>query len=142
MKHLNVRDLNLASVKKQQKRKESFEKVLQNCYSKIQGFADKEQAFCFYEVPEFMMGYPLYNISECVTFITEMLTKNGFQIQYYFPKVLYIAWGAPPKQSKAAEKRLASSPALKALPEGSRKSKFIDSVKSYKPSGKFVLNLT
>jgi hypothetical protein len=137
MKHLNVRELNQAAQKKQLKRKQSFERVLQLCYSRIRGFADKEHEFCLYEVPEFVIGHPVYNIQECVTFVIDALSRNGFVIEYYFPRVLYISWGSKDKQGKAknAPKTFKKSIEYKA------NSEFIDSVKEFRPSGKFVLNL-
>lgn len=139
MKHLNVRELNLAIHKKQEKRKASFEKVLQQCYSRIQGFADKEHKHCFYEVPEFIIGFPLYDISECVTYISEVLGKNGFSISYYFPRVLYISWGSEEKKTKQMGKTMQAS--VKTI-QHKKSSEFLDSVKEFRPSGKFVLNLT
>ena len=39
-----------------------------------------------------MYGVPLYNYEECTTYIIDMLNKNGFDLRYTHPDLLYISW--------------------------------------------------
>lgn len=139
MKQLNVREINTFIEKKQTRRKESFEKVLQQCFQKIRGHAAKEQIFCLYEVPEFIYGYPLYDLNECISYLYDALNKNGFRVDYFFPRVLQVSWG--PKD-RGAKKKLLPPPETLLTTTGTAQSKFIEGVRKYKPSGKFVLELT
>ena len=43
-------------------------------------------------VPEFIVGAPIYNMTECLEFVINALKKNGFLVRYYFPKMLYVSW--------------------------------------------------
>jgi hypothetical protein len=66
----------------------------------------------FYEVPGFMMGFPLYNLDEALTYVIDALRKNGFLVQI-LPEphigVLYISWDPeelkPPKPIKLIRPR-------------------------------------
>lgn len=163
MKHLNVRDLN-ASIATRQARKEiCFDKVLECCFHQVKKHADKNVLFCFYEVPEFMIGYPLYNLNECIAYIVAKLQKNDFLVKYYFPQILYISWNveeikeeklrrnlgiikmlegpaAPPpgKVARKPRKQIASKTPMLTTANNAG---FIKSVKQLKPSGKIVLDL-
>jgi hypothetical protein len=51
-----------------------------------------------FDVPEFMMGYPPYNIGQCITYIMSQLVRAGFSVQYVFPKGILISWGCAAPQ--------------------------------------------
>ena len=46
----------------------------------------------WFDVPEFLVGYPLYNMEDCLKYITEKLKKNGFKSEFFNPNILYIKW--------------------------------------------------
>ena len=46
----------------------------------------------FFEVPEYIFGYPLFDINDAIRFVVDALTKNGFLAVYYFPRFVYISW--------------------------------------------------
>ena len=48
--------------------------------------------FCFYNVPKYIFGIPLYDIKSCVMFLVTALVKNGFDVKYTHPNLLYISW--------------------------------------------------
>ncbi len=70
----------------------TFDKVLDKCNRLIERSVSIKNASCFYQVPEFMIGYPLYDINDCINYMYGILTKNGFLVKYYFPNVFYISW--------------------------------------------------
>ena len=88
----NVLDLQKALTEKRQKRNEAFEKVMEICYRRIKAATDIEKVRTFVVVPEFVIGYPIYNMNECLEYVINSLKKNGFLIRYYFPKMLYVSW--------------------------------------------------
>lgn len=69
-----------------------FKKILQKCYNRIKTVAEKSETFCFYLVPEFSIGIPLYNVYQCSEFIIDNLKKSGFNILYVRPNLIYISW--------------------------------------------------
>lgn len=74
--------------------KSSFEKVCELCFLKIHTAVNLNSYTCLFEVPEFIMGYPLFNINECIIYIIGKLKDYGYKVNYFFPKLLHISWNA------------------------------------------------
>jgi len=73
----------------------TFNVLIQKCHHKIKNIAQNGGMNIFYEVPHFLLGYPLYNIKDCVEYIIDALKKNGFLVQtlpYPNHNTLYISW--------------------------------------------------
>lgn len=77
---------------RRQKKAEAFEKVLAICEKRITAAAQEQKLKTFIIVPEFVVGYPIFNMNECLEYIIQSLKKNGFLVKYYFPKMLYVSW--------------------------------------------------
>lgn len=168
--YLSVQDVHHTLAKRKLRQYESFERVLELCFKKIRRFTDIEKTFCLYEVPEFIVSYPLYDLNECILYIIDKLQLQGFKVQYIFPNVLKIDWGVgpttvlPSPQQMAevdvkllANKQIAShlssvpktltyEPAVQQptskIDRKQKQNQFIKSIADFKPSGKFVLDLT
>jgi hypothetical protein len=72
-----------------------YEKVLELCHKKLRLSAENGSSFVFFEIPGFLMGYPLYSLEKCREYVIEVLRKTGFLVQQLnYPKenVLYISW--------------------------------------------------
>lgn len=69
-----------------------FQRVLQTCHRKIQNASKQEETRVYFDVPEFVLGLPVYNLSECITFLFTKLRENGFYVRFTPPKILYISW--------------------------------------------------
>lgn len=132
MKKLNILDLHRNITIKKQKRIDCFDRVLELCHKKIVASADNKKVRLFYEVPDFLMGYPLYDINDCITYVMDSLKSNGFIAVYYFPRYIYISWDLDEidEHKKNARKNPAAS-----------KQKPVALDFKYKPSGKLTLDL-
>lgn len=51
-----------------------------------------DQQFCWFLIPEFILGTPSYNHRDCAVFIISKLEENGFQVKYTHPNLLLISW--------------------------------------------------
>lgn len=51
-----------------------------------------DQQFCWFVIPEFILGTPSYNHKDCAVFIISKLEENGFRIKYTHPNLLLISW--------------------------------------------------
>lgn len=91
-KRLNIFELHRTINEKNMRKTECYEKVLETCHRKISIAAEHRQLRLMYEVPEYVVGYPIFDISNCIKFLSKSLKSNGFLVKYYFPKVLYISW--------------------------------------------------
>jgi hypothetical protein len=47
---------------------------------------------CWYVVPEVMLGVPRYDVQECISYLVETLTVNGFRVKYTHPNLLFVSW--------------------------------------------------
>lgn len=75
-----------------------FDTILQRCRNRMQIAVKTGVLQILFDVPEFMMGYPPYNIGQCITYIMSQLVRAGFSVQYVFPKGILISWGCAAPQ--------------------------------------------
>lgn len=73
---------------------ETFKTVLTRVHNQIKLTARQkiDQQFCWFVVPEFILGVPSYNNHDCVVFLVDKLKDNGFQVKYTHPNLLLISW--------------------------------------------------
>jgi hypothetical protein len=109
---ININDLYSVQKKKSQKRTICFDRVLEICHNRIKSIAELNGQNTFYEVPGFMMGFPLYNLQECLEYVVDALRKNGFLVQILpapHVAVIYISWDPeelkPPKPVRQIKPR-------------------------------------
>lgn len=88
----NIRDVQRLMDVKQERKKESYRKVIDRCFVRIETFARLGKTKCMVEVPDFMFGSPIYDLNDCVRYVSEALVKRGFLVRYFFPRVLYVSW--------------------------------------------------
>jgi hypothetical protein len=71
-----------------------YQKILGRIHNKIKHTSRirNNNKFCMYVLPEFILGVPRYNIKTCTLYIIEKLKKNGFNIKYTYPNLLWISW--------------------------------------------------
>lgn len=48
--------------------------------------------FCWYLVPEVVIGVPKYDQGACIAYLLNKLKDNGFNVRYIHPNTLFISW--------------------------------------------------
>lgn len=73
---------------------EIFNKLLNRIHTKIKMASRQriDEQFCWFIIPEMMIGVPKYNHSDCVAYLVDKLQNNGFQVKYTHPNLLLISW--------------------------------------------------
>lgn len=157
MRQLNIYELHEEMNKKKKKRTQSFEHVLETCHKKIKIASTKELVKVYFDVPEFVIGLPVYDLTECIKYIVKSLEDNGFLVKYFFPKLLYISWDFN-EINKKDKSYTTHSPQITYEPSNSNKTivennnanKLIMKPSSkanqskqleHRPNGKFILNI-
>jgi hypothetical protein len=130
VKVLNVKDLHKEIDEKTLKRNIIYNNILGKCNEKILQTTKNMDTCCFYVLPEFIIGVPIFNADKCREYVIEHLIEGGFNIKYTHPNLLYISWGKVEK-----EKKPKSAAAAKKTKEKKSKYRVID---DYEPSGKFI----
>ena len=72
-----------------------YNKILNRIHDKIKITSRQNQCkeqFCWYIIPEIMIGIPRYNVAECVEYILRKLRENNFVIRYTHPNLVFISW--------------------------------------------------
>ncbi len=121
VKSPNSVDISVLRKKKEEKDKRSlmvFDNVLQRCHKRIERTAEKAQDSVFYTVPLFEIDKPpITNIKACMAYVIYNLKKDGFDVTYIFPNMLWISWTENQEKSTpirhASPKRAHQSPAPK-----------------------------
>jgi hypothetical protein len=92
--HLNIDELYESKKKSDLNRLEAFNKLLLKIHSKIKIVSRQRNSnnFCCYVIPEILIGYPNYDIGECIGYITFRLNNDGFLTRYVHPNMLFISW--------------------------------------------------
>jgi len=51
-----------------------------------------DEQFCWFVVPEMIIGVPKYDQGACIAYIIDKLKENGFNVRYIHPNTLFISW--------------------------------------------------
>ena len=131
MSMININDLFSDQKQKEKQKEEIYDNVLKNCHNKIKRAVKLSpyDNFCFYIIPKFIYGVPLYNVDKCINYLVVHLTKNGFKINYTHPNLLLISWEKQKELSKP------SDPLFK-----NNTNTNVKSINDYKPSGSLIYN--
>jgi hypothetical protein len=100
----SVRDLANTMHRRSRRQQECYAEVLERCYSRIRRCAAANRFEYIYEVPDMIVGMPLFDLNRCVRVVMRNLLGNGFQVAYYFPRFLHVSWRAA---AAAAAQRVA-----------------------------------
>lgn len=73
---------------------EVFNKILNRIHHKIKLTSRQklDEQYCWFVVPETMIGIPKYDQGACIAYILDKLKTNGFVCRYLHPNVLFISW--------------------------------------------------
>ena len=71
-----------------------FNKILNRIHVRIKTTSRQkiDEQFCWYVVPEIMIGVPKYDQGACIAYLIDRLKDNGFNVKYIHPNTLFISW--------------------------------------------------
>lgn len=129
---INIDELHAKRTNRKNNRKKSYEEVLRRCHHRIKLTSETEEyCFCFYTIPNYIYGIPLYDQTECILYIINNLIENGFDVKYTHPNLIYISWlnksnkNSKNKMIKNSNNLIEEKPKYKQITD-------------YKPSGNFI----
>jgi Family of unknown function (DUF5759) len=143
---------------------ELFKKILNRIHVRIRTTARQSinEKFCWFVVPEVIIGVPKYDQAACIAYIMDTLQTNGFQVRYFHPNTIFISWnhwvpsyvrteikkktgiiineyGEKVKDEKESEEDLEETQNYNSSDiQQIKNSKKYTPINSYKPSGKLV----
>jgi hypothetical protein len=51
-----------------------------------------DEQFCWFVVPEIIIGVPKFDQGACIAYLIDKLLTNGFAVRYIHPNALFICW--------------------------------------------------
>jgi len=71
-----------------------FNKILNRIHVKIKTTSRQkhDDQFCWFLVPETIIGVPKYDQAGCIAYLINKLQTNGFNVRYIHPNTLFISW--------------------------------------------------
>jgi hypothetical protein len=71
-----------------------FNKILNRIHVRIKTTSrqKKDEQFCWFVIPEVIIGVPKYDQGACIAYIIDKLKTNGFNVKYIHPNTLFISW--------------------------------------------------
>lgn len=71
-----------------------FNKILNRIHVRIKTISRQkiDEQFCWFVVPEMIIGVPKYDQGACIAYLMDKLKENGFQVRYIHPNTLFISW--------------------------------------------------
>lgn len=71
-----------------------YNKILNRIHNKIRLTSKQyiDNQFCWFIIPEVMIGIPRYDHGACTAYIIDQLKDNGFLVKYTHPNLLFISW--------------------------------------------------
>jgi len=71
-----------------------YNKILNRIHVRIKTTSRQkiDEQFCWFVVPEVIIGVPKYDQGACIAYIIDKLRENGFNVKYIHPNTLFISW--------------------------------------------------
>ena len=71
-----------------------FNKILNRIHVRIRTTSRQKlnEQFCWFVVPEIIIGVPKYDQGACIAYLLDRLKTNGFNVKYIHPNTLFISW--------------------------------------------------
>ena len=72
----------------------NYNKILNRIHTKIKTTARLQlsEQYCWFLVPEMMLGVPRFNQATCIAYVIDKLQNKVFRVRYTHPNMLFISW--------------------------------------------------
>ena len=109
-KELMEREKNKNNVKK-----ETYKKILTQMCRKIEVAYTLKKDKTLLKIPEFMIGYPIYDMGHVTLYIHRQLKRLGYRCSIIDLGHIYVAWGEKKKETKVTKIEEETLPTLSNL---------------------------
>lgn len=98
VKEATIPFLNLDELRKEERSsdknaKQIYKLILAKCHQKIRRTnKTTDYRMCYYEIPHFIPGYPVFDVEAACNFVYHQLLGNGLYVEPVGPSRLYISW--------------------------------------------------
>ena len=89
---VKAHDLIKQQKEREDRKKITFNKIYLLVEKKIVLASSGNYYYTWFQIPEFLVGFPMYSITDCQKYIEKELDKNGFKTEFFSPNILLIKW--------------------------------------------------
>lgn len=89
---VKVSDLLKEQDEKRKQKEKTFKKIYKIVEKKIIIANTGGNSQMWFEIPEFILGVPVYKVLECKDYLIKKLENDGFKVTFYEPNNLYVDW--------------------------------------------------
>lgn len=89
---ININKIRQIEESKRQIRKEIYKKIFEQFSRKIQVSVDAGQKQTVLRVPDFLIGYPSYDVIKAAVYLKRQLELSGFQVSEISMTTFHVAW--------------------------------------------------
>jgi Na+-translocating ferredoxin:NAD+ oxidoreductase RNF subunit RnfB len=104
--NISINDMQKLYDEKQNKKKTTYNKILQRVIKTMKDNAIIGETKCVYQIPELIFGMPVINKDECINYINNILKEKGFNCFFVKPNYILIMWKLENKLIKQNQKLL------------------------------------
>ena len=98
---ININKIKKIEESRRHIKKEIYTKIFEQFSRKIQVSVDASQKQVFLQVPEFLLGYPSYDVNRAAVYLKRQLELSGFQVLPVSQTGFTVSWFT--KKEKAQE---------------------------------------
>ena len=69
----SINDIHKKQIERDKNRKHIYHLITKKCFQKIKDTSNNEETYCFFKLPEYIPGIPLFNMTECVLYLLNTL---------------------------------------------------------------------
>jgi len=129
MSSLNINTLFEEMDQKVLNRLKMFDDILVQIHNKIKLNSKNKTFFCTYQVPEFLIGKPIYKIEDLRKYLINSLKRDKFDILYIHPNLLFISWDKQQKNKRNVNKVVSNN-----------NNNLFKKIDDYNPTGNLLYN--
>jgi len=104
MSSLNINTLFEEMDQKVLNRLKMFDDILVQIHNKIKISSKNKTFFCTHQIPEFLIGKPIYKIEDLRKYLINSLKRDKFDVLYIHPNLLFISWDKQQKNKRNVNK--------------------------------------
>lgn len=97
---LSAKDLEERDKMKKDMKKEFYTRVLSQMCRKIDMYYTLGRTECILNIPEYIFGYPSYNIDQMTVYMHRQFKHLGYRTSILSSGLLHVAWGKVQKPKK------------------------------------------
>lgn len=75
-----------------QRRASVYDIVFNRCLDKISRSAKQGSTCCLFDIPPFIMGLPMFNRTECLVYVVDLLKLRGFVVHIESDLTFTVSW--------------------------------------------------